>query len=169
MPRGMQHKCELGLMHFPTVWDHVQRELQKVLQAEQGAGRAAGSSERGPPGSGGNLSQRGTPGGAGAPLTLHSEAPGALNADAEGAAATQEGKSAAWTDSPTWLLLKQLARSGTTFKPAWGSSPVAACRLACWQVGVGYASAPRACAMGARRVRSGAQWARPGCVVRACR
>lgn len=172
MPRGMQHKCELGIMHFPTVWDHVQRELQRALQAQQGVDKAVKRhSEDRPPGSQEpSLDPRGAPAGAGAPVALDLAAPDAVNADPQGPAAAQETiaqerRPAAWTDSPTWLLLKQLARSGVhSEQPAPGIFPEATCRIACWQ-DARSCMRPRApwC------LKGGKHCLRPACLLLVCR
>eukprot|EP00850_Spirogloea_muscicola_P021566 SM000254S08792 [mRNA] locus=s254:115750:121317:+ [translate_table: standard] len=38
MPPGAEAKCQIAAAHFPTVWDHLQRELQWALQALEAKG-----------------------------------------------------------------------------------------------------------------------------------
>eukprot|EP00850_Spirogloea_muscicola_P013643 SM000093S24454 [mRNA] locus=s93:511904:517186:- [translate_table: standard] len=38
MPPGAEDKCQIAAAHFPTVWDHLQRELQWALQALEAKG-----------------------------------------------------------------------------------------------------------------------------------
>eukprot|EP00850_Spirogloea_muscicola_P011765 SM000074S21675 [mRNA] locus=s74:339511:345042:+ [translate_table: standard] len=38
MPPGAEDKCQVAAAHFPTVWDHLQREVQWALQALEAKG-----------------------------------------------------------------------------------------------------------------------------------